>query len=472
MRKTKIVCTLGPAVDNDDIIRAMIQAGMNCARLNFSHGTHEEHEGRIDRIKRIRKEMGVQIALMLDTKGPEIRLGNFADKSANVVAGQEFKLYADERLGTVEGCSITYPLLAENVRVGSQILIDDGKVCIEVIRFENADIVCRVINSGVLSNHKSLNIPGVEISMPYISEKDRDDILFGIEQGVDFIASSFVRTGEDVLELRKLLSENDGKNVQIISKIENAQGIENLDAIMNWSDGIMVARGDMGVEIAFKDLPHVQKDIIRRCYKEGKYVITATQMLESMTKNPRPTRAEVSDVANAIYDGTTAIMLSGESAVGDYPVEAVKVMDEIAITTENDINYGKRFEEGISMRTARHNIANAVCSAACSAAYYVDANAIIAVTRTGRTAKQISDFRPKCPIIAAVVDETACRQLSLGWNVTTIPAGMMKSADDVFEHGIKRALETGIVKSGDTVVIVGSAATGLGQTELIKVQQI
>ena len=348
MRKTKIICTMGPAVDSDEAIRSLISSGMDCARFNFSHGTHEEQKVRMERVKRLSAEMGHPIALLLDTKGPEIRLKDFEDGSAELQAGQSFTLHTSDEPGTAEGIGITYSGLSYCVSIGTRILIDDGKIAMFVERIDGTSVVCRVINGGTVSNHKSINIPNLNIPMPYISDVDRNDILFGISQDVDFIAASFTRTADDIRKLRKLLNDNGGKRIQIIAKIENTQGIENLDEILQVSDGIMVARGDMGVEIPFRELPGIQKTIINKCYLTGKHAVTATQMLESMTHNPRPTRAEVSDVANAIYDGTTAIMLSGETAAGDYPTEAVRTMADIAEAAEKNIDYKERF-----FRTAR-----------------------------------------------------------------------------------------------------------------------
>lgn len=470
MRKTKIICTLGPAIDSDEMLRKMMENGLDCARLNFSHGSHEEHLGRIERVKRIRKELGKYIPILLDTKGPEIRLKKFENDSVIVEQGQTFTLYSDERMGNKDGVSITYPKLASFLEVGTKILIDDGKVEIEVIEILKENIVCKVNNGGKLSNNKSINIPGCSIDMPYISERDKSDILFGIENDVDFIAASFVRTKEDVIELRKLLNDNGGEEIKIISKIENMQGVENIDDIVDLSDGIMVARGDMGVELPYTMLPKIQKDIIKKCFRAGKYVITATQMLESMTKSPRPTRAEVSDIANAIYDGTTGIMLSGESAAGDYPIESVSTMENIAKSTESVIKYESRFEK--SQLFLGNDPLNAICKAATDASYCLGAKVIVSLSRNGRTPKLLSNYRPQCPVIGAVLNEKACRQLNLAWNVKPVLAEEKYSTDELLNSGIKTAIKENMAKLGDTIVLTCSAAVGDTTTDLMKIHVI
>lgn len=470
MRKTKIICTLGPAIDSDEMLRKMMENGLDCARLNFSHGSHEEHLGRIERVKRIRKELGKYIPILLDTKGPEIRLKKFENDSVIVEQGQTFTLYSDERMGNKDGVSVTYPKLASFLEVGTKILIDDGKVEIEVIEILKENIVCKVNNGGKLSNNKSINIPGCSIDMPYISERDKSDILFGIENDVDFIAASFVRTKEDVIELRKLLNDNGGEEIKIISKIENMQGVENIDDIVDLSDGIMVARGDMGVELPYTMLPKIQKDIIKKCFRAGKYVITATQMLESMTKSPRPTRAEVSDIANAIYDGTTGIMLSGESAAGDYPIESVSTMENIAKSTESVIKYESRFEK--SQLFLGNDPLNAICKAATDASYCLGAKVIVSLSRNGRTPKLLSNYRPQCPVIGAVLNEKACRQLNLAWNVKPVLAEEKYSTDELLNSGIKTAIKENMAKLGDTIVLTCSAAVGDTTTDLMKIHVI
>lgn len=470
MRKTKIICTLGPAIDSDEMLKKMIKNGLDCARLNFSHGTHEEHLTRIERVKRVRKELGMYIPILLDTKGPEIRLKKFENDSVIVEQGQKFTLYADDRLGNKEGISITYPNLASVLKVGTKILIDDGKVEIEVAEFSGSDVICKVNNGGKLSNNKSINIPGCSIDMPYISERDKSDILFGIENDVDFIAASFVRTKDDVWDLRRLLNENGGEEIKIISKIENMQGVENIDDIVAASDGIMVARGDMGVELPYTMLPKIQKDIIKKCFRTGKYVITATQMLESMTKSPRPTRAEVSDIANAIYDGTTGIMLSGESAAGDYPVESVSTMENIAESTEDVIKYESRFEK--SQLFLGNDPLNAICKAATDASYCLKAKVIVSLSRNGRTPKLLSNYRPQCPILAALLNEKACRQLNLAWNVKPVLAEEKYSTDELLNSGIKTAIKENMAGLGDTIILTCSAAVGDTTTDLMKIHVI
>ena len=471
MRKTKIICTLGPAVDDETKLRQMIENGMNCCRLNFSHGTHEEQKVRIDRIKHIREELKVNLPILLDTKGPEIRLKDFENGSVELVSGQDFTLSTGDALGTASGIPLTYSKLAQSVRVGTRILIDDGKIAMDVKEIQGDNVVCTVVNGGRISNHKSINVPNVVIPMPYMSDVDKSDILFGIEQGVDYIAASFVRTAADVHQLRDFLVENGAPTVRIISKIENVQGVERMDEIIDASDGIMVARGDLGVEIPFRELPSIQKEMIKKCYLKGKEVVTATQMLESMTKNPRPTRAEVSDVANAIFDGTTCIMLSGESAAGDYPTEAVKTMAEIADSAEaamsaqmNPLNENLRFGTGFP---------DAIAISACTSADYLNAKAIIVLSRTGATARTIANYRPACPIIAVVVESRCCRQLNLSYNVYPVQATLHKDTSDLFEYAINKAKSTGLVKSGDNVVLIGGSSIAAGAPDdLLKLCQI
>ncbi|MBE5813042.1 MAG: pyruvate kinase [Clostridiales bacterium] len=470
MRKTKIICTLGPAIDNDEMLIKMIENGLDCARLNFSHGNYDEHFKRIERVKKLRKKLNKHIPILLDTKGPEIRLKKFENDSVCIEDGQEFTLYAEERLGNKFGASVTYPYCAEKLKVGNRILIDDGKVEIEVIKIEGKDVVCKVNNGGKISNNKSINLPDCPIDMPYISDRDKNDIIFGAKHGVDYIAASFVRCKDDVLQVRNLLNENDGGEVKIIAKIENAQGVDNIDEIVDVSDGIMIARGDMGVELPFTALPKIQKDIIKKCFRQGKIVITATQMLESMTKCPRPTRAEVSDIANAIYDGTTAIMLSGESAAGDYPVESVNTMAHIAESTEAVIKYYSRFEK--SALLLGNDQLNAICKAACEASYCLNAKAIVTLSRNGRTPKLISNYRPNCPILGAVLNEKACRQLNLAWNVKPVLAEEMFSTDDLLKEGIALAIKEKMATIGDTIILTCSAAIGDFITDLMKIHII
>lgn len=472
MRKTKIICTLGPAVDSDEKIRQLMLSGMDCARLNFSHGTHEEQKMRMDRVKRIREELALPIPILLDTKGPEIRVGDFENGFVVLNEGQLFTLDSrldilgnQQRIGTTQG-----KLLAGAVSEGTAILLDDGKISLRVEEIEEDKVICRVINQGRVSNHKSINVPNTDIPMPYMSEQDKSDVLFGIQQGIDYIAASFVRSVDDVIQLKKFISENGGKGIKVISKIENKLGVDNIEAIIAASDGIMVARGDLGVEIPFKQIPALQKMMISKCIKSGKIVVTATQMLESMTEEPRPTRAETSDVANAIYDGTTAIMLSGESATGKYPVEAVKTMAEIAEFTEENIGTCAMQREHCKLAK---EIADTVCSAACGAAEYMGAAAIIAVTRSGRTAEYVSDFRPVCPIIGVAVEERGMRQLNLRWGVKPVPMTEHDTIEKLFANAALCAKKTGIVKEGDEVVVVaGSRMEKDGGTDMIRVCEI
>lgn len=469
MRKTKIVCTLGPAVDNEKMIKKLITNGMDCARFNFSHGTHEEQKRRMDMIKQVSAELAMPVALLMDTKGPEIRVREFEGGSVVLQEGQTFTLdTAKEKPGDVTRVALTYDKLAQSVESGTKILIDDGKIELRVQETKGTRVICTVVNGGRVSNRKSINIPNVEIPMPYISPVDREDILFGISQQVDYIAASFVRTADDVRKLRRLLKENGGEAIRIISKIENNQGVQNMDAIIEESDGIMVARGDLGVEIPFERLPAIQKVMIERCNAAGKLVITATQMLESMIQNPRPTRAEVSDVANAIYDGTTAIMLSGESAAGRYPIEAVRTMAEVALAAEESIDYGKYFVKDHHL--LERNVTNAVCASAYSAAEYLAAKAIIVMTKSGRTARILSSFRPACPVIAATMDHVGMRQLKLFWGIQPVAAEQVETPEELLDYALKRAKDSKLVKKGDKVIAV--IASDLGENALNDMMRI
>lgn len=467
MRKTKIVCTLGPAVDSDEKIRALMKEGMNVARMNFSHGTHEEQKTRLDRIKRIRKELHLPIAALLDTKGPEIRLQDFKEGFVMLDAGQEFVLYHKERMGDKGGASITYKELYQDIKPGDGILIDDGLIEMEVLQISGKDIVCKVKNGGRVSNHKGINVPGAQLNIPFISKKDREDILFGIEQEFDFIAASFTRTGDDIRELKKILMENGGENIGIIAKIENQQGIDNIDDILEVADGIMVARGDMGVEIPMEEVPVIQKELIQKVSRAGKHVITATQMLDSMMKNPRPTRAEVTDVANAIYQGTSAIMLSGETAAGQYPVEAVRTMARIALRTESDIDFDKEMRERGRLGDA--NITNAISHATCTTASDLKAKAIITVTKSGHTARMISKYHPGCPIISCTTEKSRCRQLNLSWGVDPLLFEEEYDAELLFQHAVNTAKASGRVEDGDLVVLTAGVPLGVsGNTNMMK----
>lgn len=468
LRKTKIICTLGPATDKDDVLKQLMIEGMNVARFNFSHGSHEEQGERLKRVQKLREELGLPIATLLDTKGPEIRLGDIKDGKAQLVAGQKFVLTTEEILGDETKVSITYKDLVNDVTKGCRVLIDDGLIELGVDEVTKTEIICHVVNGGMISNKKGVNVPNVDLSMPYISEKDYDDIVFGIENDFDFVAASFVRTADDILQIRKIFEEKNCHNINIISKIENMQGVDNIDEIIRVSDGIMVARGDMGVEIPLEDVPVIQKMIIKKVIDAGKQVITATQMLDSMMKNPRPTRAEATDVANAIYDGTSAIMLSGETAAGLYPVEALKTMVKIAIRTEQDINYMARFRSRETMRNP--DITNAISHATCTTAIDLNAAAIITVTQSGRTARMISKYRPDCTIIGGSMFPKVCRQLNLSWGVTPLNVEEKEDADELFEHAVEVAEKAGLVSMGDITVITAGVPLGVpGTTNILKV---
>ena len=472
MRKTKIVCTLGPSTDDEKVLEQLMKAGMNVARCNFSHGSHEEHKERMDKVKKIREKCDRPVALLLDTKGPEIRTGNFKDGKVKVKTGQTFTLVADNNiLGTEEKTGITFPDLYKDVTPGVVIMIDDGLIEMEVVKIEGTDIVCNVKNEGVISNHKGVNVPDVHISMPYMSEQDKSDILFGIKEDVDYIAASFTRTADDVKELRKFLDDNGGKNINIIAKIENSEGIINVDGIIEEADAVMVARGDMGVELPEEEVPIIQKMIIKKVYEAGKQVIIATQMLESMINNPRPTRAETADVANAIYDGTSAIMLSGETAAGKFPVEAVATMARIAERTEMDVNYKQRFFN--NHNNHRSDITEAVCHATCMTAYDLDAKSILTVTKSGRSAKMISKYRPDCMIIAGSTEEKVVRQLNMSWGVSPVLIKEKKHVLELFDYAVEVAKEKGLVETDDIVVITSGVPLGKsGTTNMIKVHTV
>ncbi len=472
MRKTKIVCTLGPAVEDPALIREMILSGMDVARLNFSHNTHEDHRRRIKIIKDLRKELERPVALLLDTKGPEIRLRNFKKGRATVEDGAIFVLTANNVEGDSHIASITYPNLPNQIKSGDVILIDDGKIRLEAEETTETDIRCRVIHGGTLSNHKSINIPHTPLSLPYLSEQDKEDLLFGIEQDVDFIAASFTRCKEDVIALRKFLDYNGGHNIRIIAKIENMEGVDNFDEILLHADGIMVARGDMGVEIEYEKLPGLQKRFIRRCYQSGKMVITATQMLESMITNPTPTRAEISDVANAVFDGTSAVMLSGETAAGNYPLRSIRAMAKIAEQAEEDFRL-MQIQQNIRYDTDTSDVTNAVCDAACTTARDIKAKAIIALTKSGQTARRMSKFRPSVPIVAATPLEKTYHQMALSWGVYPVLARYQKTSDELFLHAVDCAKQIDIVENGDTVVIVaGVPLDTTGSTNLLKVETV
>lgn len=470
MRKTKIVCTLGPATDDPAVLREMQNSGMNVARLNFSHGTLEDQKRRIDAVKELRRETERPIAILLDTKGPEIRLRSFENGQATLLQDALFTLTTKEVAGNEKRASITYAGLPKEVSAGDAILIDDGKIRLKVESTTDTDIVCRVIHGGTVKTHKSINVPHIRLSIPYLSEQDKTDLLFGIEQDVDFVAASFTRCKEDVIALRKFLDYNGGHDIRIIAKIENSEGVENFDEILRYADGIMVARGDMGVEIEYERLPGLQKQFIRRCYQSGKMVITATQMLESMVSNPTPTRAEITDVANAVFDGTSAIMLSGETAAGQYPVASVRVMAKIAEQAEKDAFAMGAFD-GIRYEMDTADTTNAVCDAACTTARDIKAKAIIALTKYGQTARRMSKFRPAVAIVAATPVEKTFHQLALSWGVYPVLARYQKTSDELFIHAIDCAKQIDAVENGDRVVIAaGVPLDTSGSTNLLKVE--
>lgn len=470
MRKTKIICTLGPKSTDEKIMRELLLEGMNVARFNFSHGDYEEHMGKYKTLLKLREELNLPVAALLDTKGPEIRLGTFKDgKKVELKEGQLFTLTTKDIEGNENMVSITYKGLVNDLKEGARILLDDGLIAMTVERLTETDIICKVLNGGVISDRKGVNVPGTHITMPFVSKKDYEDICFAIDNGFDFIAASFTRSADDILEIRKIFQEKHCTTMNIIAKIENMQGVENIDEIIRVSDGIMIARGDMGVEIPLEDVPVIQKQIIKKVCNAGKQVITATQMLDSMIKNPRPTRAEATDVANAIYDGTSAIMLSGETASGMYPVEALKTMVKIATRTEQDIDYDKRLREGGRFDT-KPDVTNAISHATCTTAMDLDAAAIITVTKSGRTARMISKYRPDCTIVGCSTYDHVCRQLNLSWGVTPIKIGEEKNTDELFDHAVDAAMQNGLVKQGDLTVITTGVPLGVsGTTNLIKV---
>ena len=472
MRKTKIVCTIGPSTDDDNIMREMMLAGMNVARFNFSHGDYEMHKRRFEQVVRLREELKLPIATMLDTKGPEIRLGKFVDnKPVEIKDGDTFTLTTEECEGTAEKAFITFKGLPGDISVGTSILINDGVIELIAEKITATDIVCRVIHGGVVSNNKGINVPGVELSMPYLSERDMSDLEFGAKMGYDFIAASFVRSSADINYLKKFTKSLGWTTPRIIAKIETMDGVSNIDEIIEAADGIMVARGDMGVEIPFEQIPAIQKEIIAKGYLAGKQVITATQMLESMITNPRPTRAEITDVANAIYDGTSAIMLSGETAAGKHPVEAVQTMALIAETTEKDINYISR----LSKRpvSVQKNITNAISHAAVTTAHDIGAKAVITVTKSGSTARNLSKYRPSCMIIGCTPNETVLRQMSLSWGVVPVFVDEKENTDELFSTALEASEKHGLLEKGDIAVITAGIPLGIaGNTNMLKVAVI
>ena len=471
MRMTKIICTLGPAVDDENLLEQLILGGMDVARLNFSHGTHEEQKERVDRVKKVREKLNMAVPLLLDTKGPEIRLGKFEKNEVTLEEGNDFVLVNENILGTEDRSTISHKELYKDVKEGTIILINDGLVAIEVQKVVGKDIHCKILNGGAISNNKGVNIPETDTHLPAITTQDIEDIKFAIQNEFDFIACSFVRKASNVNEVREILKKYGGQDLKIISKIENREGVSNFDEILKVSDGIMVARGDLGVEIPTEEVPIVQKMIIQKCYKNGKPVITATQMLDSMIKNPRPTRAESSDVANAVYDGTSAIMLSGESAMGKYPIESVKTMVRIAKKAEESIDYGSKL--AAMEFDMMGNITNAISYATCTTALQLKAAAIVSVTQSGQTARMISRFRASCPILATTSNPRVQRQLALSWGVIPLLVGEAASIEEMFDTGVKKALELKLVKQGDIIVITAGGPVGrAGTTNLLKVQTV
>ena len=470
MRKTKIICTLGPSTDKGDVLRDLIANGMNVARFNFSHGSYEEHGGRLAKLKALREELGKPVAALLDTKGPEIRLKEFKNGVEMLEAGQTFTLTTREVEGTKEICSITYKDLPQDVQAGGTIMLDDGLIKLRIEKVTDTDITCTVLNSGKIKTKKGVNVPGVHLSMPYLSQRDRDDIIFGVQQGFDFIAASFVRTAQDVYDIRNLLNEYDS-NIRIIAKIENREGVNNIDSILAAADAVMVARGDLGVEIDFTELPGIQKSVIDRSFSFGKPIVTATQMLDSMMVNPRPTRAEISDVANAIYDGTSAIMLSGETAAGAYPVEALRTMSAIAERTENEVHY--RDNRLVDAHSGQISVSDATAHAACLTARDVNATAIVTVSESGNTARLLSKYRPAQPIIACVMNEQVQRQLSISWGITPLMMPLAHSTDELIEMSTALAKENGYLHDGELAVVTAGVPVGVsGTTNMIKIHMI
>jgi len=472
MKKTKIVCTIGPASNDEIILEKMLLSGMNVARLNFSHGTHESHRRVIEMFRAVRDRLELPAAVMLDTKGPEIRLGCFENGEAILQDHQEFTLTTEVLPGSSKIASITCQNLPQQLHTGDRILIDDGRIHLTVESTTETTILCHVDHGGCLSDHKGINLPGISLDMPYLSEQDKRDILFGIENDVDYIAASFVRRPQDVIDLRKFIDYNGGHQIRIIAKIENLEGIDHFDEILSQADGIMIARGDMGVEVDYERLPGLQKRFIRRCYQSGKVVITATQMLESMIHNPTPTRAEITDVANAVFDGTSAIMLSGETAAGSYPVETVQVMAKIAKQAEHDA-FEMNVFQNIAHDMDSNDMTNAICDATCTTASDLKAKAIIAVTKNGHTARRMSKFRPSTPIVATTPHVKTFHQLALSWGVQPVLARYQKTSDDLFLHAIDCAKMIDFVESGDTVVITAGIPLDIsGNTNLLKVETV
>ncbi len=472
MRKTKIICTIGPASNNEETIEAMLKNGMNVARLNFSHGTHENHKKTIEIFRKVRDRLNISAAVMLDTKGPEIRTGEVEGGSVELKSGEKFILTTKKIIGNKDKVSITYEGLPNQLKEGNRILIDDGRILLSVIECNDTEILCMIDDGGILGNKKGINVPYIHLNMPYISKQDEDDIKFGIENDVDFIAASFVRCKEDIIALRNFVNYYGGHNIKIISKIENNEGVEKFDEILKYSDGIMVARGDMGVEVDYERLPGIQKMFIKKCYSEGKIVITATQMLESMITNATPTRAEITDVANAVFDGTSALMLSGETAMGAHPARVVEVMAKIARQAEHDA-FEMNAYHGIQYKNDTSDTTNAICDAACTTARDIKAKAIIAVSKSGQTARRVSKFRPREVIIGATPEIKTFHQLAMSWGVFPVLALNQDNADSLFLHSVDCAKLSGLVDTGDNVVITAGVPINVaGKTNILKVQTV
>ena len=472
MQKTKMIFTIGPSSDNEEILTEFIKIGMNVARLNFSHGTHETHKDKIELIKKIRTNLNTPTAIMLDIKGPKIRTHNFINDGVELEAGQNFTFICDkEILGNNKSCSITYEELYKDVNIGGTILVDDGLLSFEIIDIQDKNIICRLLNDGIIKNHKGVNVPNVSINLPSVTEKDKDDLIFGCKMEVDFIAASFVRKASDVLEIRDLLNSNNGKNIQIIAKIESQEGVNNIDPILSVADGIMVARGDMGVEIPIERVPIIQKNIIKKCNEAGKIVITATQMLDSMIRNSLPTRAEACDICNAIFDGTDAIMLSGESASGLYPIEAARTMSKIAKETEAHLDYNylnQRLKE-----PAMYDFAEAISYSTCRTSNVLNAKAIVAATNSGSTAKLVSKYKPKCPIIAITPHSDVMRGLSLNFGVLPVLCQQFATTDDILTEAKTVVKSLNIAQEGDDIIVAAGMPTNYtGGTNMLKIEKV
>ena len=472
MQKTKMIFTIGPSSDNEEILTEFIKIGMNVARLNFSHGTHETHKDKIELIKKIRTNLNTPTAIMLDIKGPKIRTHNFINDGVELEAGQNFTFICDkEILGDNKSCSITYEELYKDVNIGGTILVDDGLLSFEIIDIQDKNIICRLLNDGIIKNHKGVNVPNGSINLPSVTEKDKDDLILGCKMEVDFIAASFVRKASDVLEIRDLLNSNNGKNIQIIAKIESQEGVNNIDPILSVADGIMVARGDMGVEIPIERVPIIQKNIIKKCNEAGKIVITATQMLDSMIRNSLPTRAEACDICNAIFDGTDAIMLSGESASGLYPIEAARTMSKIAKETEAHLDYNylnQRLKE-----PAMYDFAEAISYSTCRTSNVLNAKAIVAATNSGSTAKLVSKYKPKCPIIAITPHSDVMRGLSLNFGVLPVLCQQFATTDDILTEAKTVVKSLNIAQEGDDIIVAAGMPTNYtGGTNMLKIEKV